>query len=520
MSLGRRISIGQRLSLGFGVVLVILMAVAGLGVNRLASVQATLRSITQINNQETLHANDMEAALGDLATSIRELVLLSDGTEIRDAAQRIKAAGASYDLSQTRLASAFAADAESSQEERDLMTAITQARSSAVPALDKVIALGLDNKDEEATKVLMGELKPLQAKWQKALAQLAALEERESQEAATAAEASYNRALELLLGLTCAAVLLGLIAAWTITRSVTLPIARAVEVARTVAGGDLTSVIDASAGDETGTLLKALQAMNSSLSVVVNTVRSGSDSIATGSSQIATGNADLGQRTEEQASNLQQTAASMEQLSSTVRNNSDSARAASTMAASASDAAARGGELVSRVVVTMGEINASSKKIGDIIGVIDGIAFQTNILALNAAVEAARAGEQGRGFAVVASEVRSLAKRSADAAKDIKSLVGSSLEKAEAGTKLVGDAGAMMSDIMNQVHQVAGLISEISASTIEQTTGIGQVSDAVTQLDQVTQQNAALVEESAAAAESLSHQAALMVEAVSVFKTA
>ena len=278
--------------------------------------------------------------------------------------------------------------------------------------------------------------------------------------------------------------------------------------------------VELAGGDELlrGQLLLALKAMNDSLVRIVSEVRQGSDHIATGSSQIATGNADLSQRTEEQASNLQQTAASMEQLSGTVRTTADTASKANQLAASASAAAIKGGEVVSTVVNTMQGIDASSKKIADIIGVIDGIAFQTNILALNAAVEAARAGEQGRGFAVVASEVRSLAGRSAEAAKQIKSLIGASVEQVEVGASQVNDAGESMKSIVSEVQRVSQLISEISAASAEQSQGIIQVGHAVTQLDQVTQQNAALVEESAAAADSLKHQAKNLAELVSVFR--
>jgi methyl-accepting chemotaxis protein len=303
-----------------------------------------------------------------------------------------------------------------------------------------------------------------------------------------------------------------------LTRSIVRPIGQAVRVAQAVASGDLSTQFGNTSRDETGQLLAALKAMNEGLVNIVSTVRASSESIATGSAQIATGNADLSQRTEEQASNLQQTAASMEELNATVKNNADTARQASQLAQGASAVATKGGEVVGQVVATMEGITQSSKKIVDIISVIDGIAFQTNILALNAAVEAARAGEQGRGFAVVASEVRSLAQRSAVAAREIKTLIGDSVDRVEAGTRLVADAGTTMDDIVGQVRKVADLIAEISSATVEQTTGIGQVSDAVVQLDQVTQQNAALVEESAAAAESLKQQAQRMVEAVSVFR--
>ena len=306
--------------------------------------------------------------------------------------------------------------------------------------------------------------------------------------------------------------------AWLLVRSVTRAIDEAVKVAETVADGDLRSHIVVRSRDETGRLLAALQRMNANLVGIVGDVRGASESIATGSSQIANGNADLSQRTEEQASNLQQTAASMEQLTATVKHNADTAQVATQLASTASESAERGGAVMGQVVTTMDGITASSKRVVDIIGVIDGIAFQTNILALNAAVEAARAGEQGRGFAVVASEVRSLAQRSGAAAREIKALIGDSVAKVENGTRLVADAGQTMEDIVNQVKRVNDMIGEISSASREQSTGIGQIGDAVAQLDQVTQQNAALVEESAAAAESLNQQAAQLSRVVATFK--
>jgi methyl-accepting chemotaxis protein len=313
------------------------------------------------------------------------------------------------------------------------------------------------------------------------------------------------------------AVLGGLPLARRITRQLGGEPEQAHEVLQAIAQGDLTVHVPVNAGDDSS-LMAAIRTMRDSLSRTVNQVRQSSEQIATSAGEIATGNADLSQRTETQASSLEETAASMEQLTSTVRQNSDTARQANQLASSASAAATQGGQVVGQVVATMEEITTSSRKIGDIIGVIDGIAFQTNILALNAAVEAARAGEQGRGFAVVASEVRSLAQRSAEAAREIKSLIGASVERVEAGAALVDHAGRSMDDIVLQVKQVTDLISEITAASAEQSNGISQVGDAVNQLDQMTQQNAALVEQSAAAAESLQRQAAELNSMVSVFK--
>lgn len=316
-------------------------------------------------------------------------------------------------------------------------------------------------------------------------------------------------------GLLVLMLVLGLV--FVIARSLAQQINHAVEVSRAIAEGDLSLPFEATGKNEVAQLMIAIKQMQTSFAKVVANVRQGSQSVATASAEIAQGNHDLSSRTESQASALEETAASMEELSSTVNKNADSARQANQLAMNASTVAMQGGEVVSQVVETMKEINASSRKISDIISVIDGIAFQTNILALNAAVEAARAGEQGRGFAVVASEVRSLAGRSADAAKEIKSLINASVERVEQGTDLVDKAGSTMTEVVNSIRRVTGIMAEISVASSEQATGVAQVGEAVNQMDQVTQQNAALVEEMAAAASSLKTQAHDLVQVVAVF---
>ncbi|MGK5064224.1 methyl-accepting chemotaxis protein [Janthinobacterium sp. LB3P112] len=335
---------------------------------------------------------------------------------------------------------------------------------------------------------------------------------------AQAIEAANGRSFTLLLTLCALVVALGSVCAWLITRSITQPLKAAVKVAETVADGDLRTHFGTPASDEIGDLMRALHGMNEALRKVVSEVQTGTNAIATASGEIAAGNQDLSARTEQQASSLEETASSMEELTSTVKQNADNARQANQMAVAASGVAERGGSIVSQVVDTMGAIDTASTKIVDIIGVIDGIAFQTNILALNAAVEAARAGEQGRGFAVVATEVRSLAQRSAAAAREIKTLIGDSVEQVNNGTRLVQQAGSTMGEVVDSVRRVTDIMAEITAASAEQSLGIDQVNQAIAQMDQVTQQNAALVEEAAAAAESMQDQAARLAQVAAGFQ--
>ena len=516
MNLLTRLNIGRRLQLGFASTLVLTLLVGAFAINRLGKVNdaATDLATNWLVAMEALGQFNIDTATLRRAEAL--LVMTASAQEADAQIQRIQATKGTLDQTWKRYVATI-----DSEEERGLADKIVAARQVYESQLDKQTAAAhgdaatrgeamrtlYANGNREAFEALVA-----------AVSNDVALQVRGGNRAYATSQETYGQTRTAVIVLLVLAIAVGAFMALVITRSITVPIARAVQVAETVADGDLTADVRVDSSDETGLLLAALKRMNESLLRVVAQVRNSSDSIATGSAQIATGNADLSQRTEEQASNLEETAASMEQLTATVQQNTDTARQAAQLAGSASAAATEGGRVVNDVVRTMDAITASSRKISDIIGTIDGIAFQTNILALNAAVEAARAGEQGRGFAVVASEVRSLAQRSANAAREIKALIGESVETVENGARQVHAAGQSMNDIVTQVKRVNDLITEISAASREQSSGIGQVGEAVNQLDQVTQQNAALVEESAAAAESLKHQAAQLAQTVAIFK--
>ncbi len=407
-----------------------------------------------------------------------------------------------------------------SEKGKELLAAVAGQRKLYVGVRDNLFKRKevLESSAPELKAIVADKLLPEMKKYVEAVDAVVAYQESQFAAADQRIDALQASSRKLLVSLGVIALACGALFGFVLTRSITRPLARAVGLAQQVASGDLTADIQAASKDEVGELLAALKRMNESLLTTVNQVRAGTETIVTASQQIATGNLDLSARTEQQAGALEETASSMEELTGSVRQNADNARQANTLAQSASEIAARGGSVVSEVVSTMESINASSKKIGDIIAVIDGIAFQTNILALNAAVEAARAGEQGRGFAVVASEVRNLAQRSAAAAKEIRTLIMDSVAKVDAGGRLVDEAGATMQEIVQGINRVTDVMAEITSASAEQAMGIEQMNAAITQMDGVTQQNAALVEEAAAAAASMQDQAAILSGLVSTFK--
>ena len=509
-------SVSARLASAFGAVLVISIVTAALSISKLGHIEENLRVIVKDNNVKIKLSNDMSNAIHIVVRVVRTVVLLSDAAEMSNEAKKIALARADYDKAWESLQTFTPNEAG-----KALRARIEEAKNAARQLNNQVVELGMADKDDEAVALLSKEAGPAAQKWQDALQENIDFQQAQNDKQFEAAEAEYTHALTLLFVANALSIATAIVVGWRVTRSITGQLggepAQAAKVAEAVAGGDLTLHIDVRAND-TQSLMAQLKRMQEHLAQVVTKVRQGSNGVANASSEIAQGNYDLSARTEEQASSLEQTAASMEQLSATVKQNADGARQANQLAIKASSVAVKGGEVVGQVVETMKSINESSRKIADIISVIDGIAFQTNILALNAAVEAARAGEQGRGFAVVATEVRSLAGRSAQAAKEIKVLIGASVERVEFGTSLVDQAGTTMTEVVNAIKRVTDLMGEISAASNEQSAGVSQVGEAVMQMDQVTQQNAALVEEMAAAASSLKSQAQDLVHTVSIFK--
>jgi methyl-accepting chemotaxis protein len=508
-------TIGTRLYAGFAFVVAILVALVTSAYANFTSLESA--NGMNIHTYEVMaEANAMLESLINIETGQRGFSLTGQDASLEPLTAGTRAFASHLDKAR-RLTSDNPAqqgrlsqldDARKAWTAAAIDPAIAQRRAvnAGSAALDSVAALeqeGRGKKAMDAMRVLLADIVKDEATLLRARAQ--------------AAGALHDRTSAVLIGGGLLAALLASAIAALLTRSITPSLRAAVALAKRVAAGDLTSRIDVHGRDEVADLMSALREMNTALVGIVARVRSGTDTIAAASTEIAAGNQDLSSRTEQQAGSLEETASSLEELTSTVKQNADNARQASQMAIAASAVATEGGSVVARVVDTMSDINDSARKIVDIISVIDGIAFQTNILALNAAVEAARAGEQGRGFAVVAGEVRNLAQRAAGAAKEIKVLIDHSVEKAEAGSKLVGQAGDTMQQVVASVRRVTDIISEISAASDEQRHGISQVNDAISQMDTVTQQNAALVEEAAAAASAMQDQAATLAEAVGVF---
>jgi methyl-accepting chemotaxis protein len=512
-------SISTRLTLGFGGILILLIAVAAVGQISAKAVQKRMQEITGVNATKTKLANAMLASVNALGIESRSAVMLDavDAARSKDQSKRFEESLKRYQVQEKDL-TALVQAGEVDAGEQKLLQEIADISRKTGPEMQQAVLQSLDGDAVAANMTLMVRVNPGELAWNQKLAGMVELQYARSQEATQLAEQTQSQALFTGVVLVVAALALGAFIAWRITLSITAPIGRAVVVAERIANGDLTSQVEVRINDETGRLLEAIATMQDKLRQLVSNISVTANNIESSSAEVASATLDLSQRTEVASHNLQSAASNLGNLNGTVEHSAESARNANRLAAAASDTATRSGEVVNKVVQRMDDISASSRKIADIISVIDGIAFQTNILALNAAVEAARAGEQGRGFAVVASEVRSLAGRAAASAKEIKTLIGNSTEQVEAGTALVAQAGNIIQDMVQSVKDVSTIVGEIAVATGEQSGRIGSISHAVTQLDDTLQQNAAMVEESAAASENLKDQARNLTHIVSTFR--
>nr|WP_315391667.1 methyl-accepting chemotaxis protein [uncultured Duganella sp.] len=518
----KNLSVKTRMMGGFGILLVLLIAISILGMASLYRLKAGLNEIVYVNSVQSTLAVDLRASQQDRFIAVRNLALLSDEASMRLEVERIAAQELVYADAYQKLGKILTDDVETTPRERALYATVKEMEAAAMPVFKRAAALGLANKREEATALLMGELRDRQRAWTTALTELQTLEEEVNRDSGVQAADMAELSSKMILAMALAAIAVALATGIWVARSILGQLggepSLAQDVARQIAGGNLQVTVPL-AGDK-DSLMASLESMRKQLNGIVSGIKQSANAIAVAAAEIAEGNADLSQRTEEQASSLEETASSMEELTSTVKQNARNALNGDNLVRNASGIAVAGGEVVQRVVTSMSDISRSSTKITEIIAVIEGIAFQTNILALNAAVEAARAGEQGRGFAVVASEVRTLAQRSATAAKEIKDLIQASAGYVADGSGLVDEAGRTMEDVVKAVTTVQGIISEIVTASNEQSAGIEQVNHAIVQMDAVTQQNAALVEQATAAAQSMAEQAQSLRDAVARFVVA
>jgi len=512
------LNLRTKLMVGFSMLAMVVLFVSLLAMRSLTQSNDRFVSYTTGVGLKEAVAAELQGAAARRAIAVRDMVLSEDAVSARQFGERAAADHAAVTEALSKL-KRMVEETRGVDVDDKLVGEIERIEQQYGAVAQSIVKQAGEGHRDEAIHRIMRECQPLLDALIKAVDNYLAFEKQATVQRTEASNKSFGHDRQLLMAGSVLAVISALLFGWRLSDNLTRPLRSAIAVAEAVAGGDLTTNVRVESRDEAGQLLAALQRMNEGLLQMVSQIRQSADSISIASQEIATGNQDLSSRTEHQASALQETAASMQQMMGTVHQTADSARQANQLASAAVEVAEQGGRVVQRVVQTMGEISDSSHKVADIIGTIDGIAFQTNILALNAAVEAARAGEQGRGFAVVAGEVRALAQRSANAAREIKSLIQASVERVESGSVLVEEAGTTMDEIVGHIRRMTDLMAEINASSAEQSTGIAQVNQAVASIDQATQQNAALVEESAAAAESLQQQAAGLSQVVAQFKT-